>query len=142
MDGIPDKGQLVKMVKRFQEIARIQDWDVFVELYSDAEMNKECGMEFIPAGFCTRYREHKKAIVMLNIEAEQWKENWYYVFLHELHHIVFDDMDYEIEGLLDYMPDKVAEKHRADIKVKKERFVCMLAKEFANACSADRLVGE
>ena len=129
----PTKEEIEMIVKKFQKIARIEDWDIEVELKNDAEMNLACGIEFIPAGFCTRYREHKKAILLLNYESEQWKEDWYYVFLHEIHHIVFDDLDYAYETLFDYMPEKIADKKRGEIKVRKERFICELAKEFKNA---------
>lgn len=133
---MPTKEQIEAIINELQKILRIQDWDIKLHMKNDEEMDSVCKRNFIPAGFCIRFREYKLARVYLNYEADQYKEDWYSVLIHEVYHIVFDDFDCFCDNLTDFMREELRDELQSDYELQKERLINQLARGFVNAYPA------
>lgn len=133
---MPNKEQIEAIIKELQSICRIQDWDIKLHMKNDEEMDSICKRDFIPAGYCTRYREHRLARIYLNHEAWEYKEDWYAVLVHEIHHVIFDEFQYCCENLFDYIPEGAKSNLESDFDVQKERIVCQITRIFCKTYPA------
>jgi hypothetical protein len=130
---MPTKEQIEAIIKELQHILRIADWDIILHMKNDEEMDSVCKRDFIPAGYCTRYREYRLARIYLNYEADQYKDDWYSMLIHEVYHVVLDDFQYSCENLFDYIPEPAKKNLESDFDIQKEKAVCQLTKGFVNA---------
>lgn len=88
---MPTKEKIEAIIKELQKILRIQDWDIKLEIVNNREMDSIAKEDYIPGGSCSRNRYYKEATVYLN--KEYTSNDWYYVLIHELYHIVLEDID-------------------------------------------------
>lgn len=139
LDMAPTINELNIMLASLQKILRIQDWDVEVYLKNNREMDSICKLDYITSGYCERYRELKQAKIYLNFEDEEYEKDWYFVFMHEIYHIVIDDFDYTVENAVDFITEKIRKDVKENVRIQKERLVCNLAKGFINVCSYTEL---
>jgi ssRNA-specific RNase YbeY (16S rRNA maturation enzyme) len=128
---MPTKEQIEKIVTELQKIMRIQDWDVSIEIVNDREMDSIAKSDYIPRGYCHRNRHYKTAKISLNKDDEDFEKDWYYVLIHELYHVVFEDSDHfwdnEVKHAIEENRFLELEKKR-DFYV--ERLNCDLTRQF------------
>lgn len=112
-------------IKKWQEILRIQDWDITLEFLSANEIRNEMGKEGYQA-FCERVYEIKEARIGIDIESNGVNNNLEETILHELLHIVTADYQWFAEEC------SVKDDRTLNIlNLKLEQMVESLAKSFA-----------
>jgi len=128
---MPTKEQIEQILTELQGVMRIQDWDVSIEIVNDREMDSIAKCEYIPGGYCYRNRHYKTAAISLNKDYEDYEKDWYSILIHELYHVVLEDMDNfwdnEVFRLLpEDKQGSIGEKHTFYI----ERLNCDLTRQF------------
>lgn len=88
---LPSQMRLEQIKNDLQKIMRIQDWDITIEIVNKREIDSIAKCDYIPGGYCHRNRHFKTADIYLN--KEHTDDDWYYVLVHELYHVVLEDMD-------------------------------------------------
>jgi hypothetical protein len=88
---IPDKVKLEEIIKELQKIMRIQDWDIDIEVVSRIEMN---GLEkhFKTDGECDGINDINRSYKTSHIYIIDKEEDWYWNLIHELIHLVNDEL--------------------------------------------------
>jgi hypothetical protein len=86
---MPTKEQIEAIVVELQRIMRICDWDVKLEIVNSREMDATVKASYIPEGYCQKERYYKRATIFL---LENMEIDWYFVLIHELYHIVQEDL--------------------------------------------------
>ncbi len=97
---MPSIEELEKIIKKLQEIMRIQDWDIDIAIINKYEMKDEAEDEEV-YGLSIRHINLKKAKILLN--KDHYPEEWYATLVHELKHIQSSDMLNEMKK---YINDK------------------------------------
>jgi hypothetical protein len=108
---MPTKEQIEAIIKELQRIMRLQDWDLFYNHCTKAEMllHTEASDNL---GYYSVNIKRNCADIYLNIEAEDNQKEWYGSLVHELYHIV--TISYRIRVL--EMKPFLDEKYREEIK--------------------------
>ena len=129
--NIPPKEQIEAIIKELQKIMRIQDWDISIEIVNKREMDGTAKIDYIPAGFCHKNRYFKTAKISLNKDDDE--KDWYYVLIHELYHVVFEDSDNFWDNEVKHA---IEEERFKELDNKndfyKERLNCDLTRQFMN----------
>jgi len=128
---MPTKEQIEQITKELQKIMRIQDWDITPEIVNSREMDGIVKYDYVPGGYCHKNRHFKTADIYLN--KEHTDNDWYYVLVHELYHVVFEDSDNfwdnEVERAIE--EDRLSELNKKhDFYV--ERLICDLTRQFVS----------
>lgn len=55
---IPEKELVEQKIKELQQIMRVQDWDITLEIVNDREMDAIAKSDYIPSGYNDRNRSH------------------------------------------------------------------------------------
>jgi hypothetical protein len=130
---LPSKEKLDTILKKLQEIMRLQDWDITLEIINAREMDATAKRNYIPGGYCGRNRHYKTATISINRESDD-ASDWYMVLVHELHHVQMDNLDSYFDN---YLIHSVNENERDDIEngfnFEIERLNCALTRAFMNA---------
>lgn len=127
---IPNKSKIEEIIKKLQEIMRIQDWDIILHLCDTAQMAYECEHPYV--GYCTRFREHKLARVYINTNHnDNSGDGWYSTLVHELCHVVTDDYIFAVDTLCsDMIPKQIEQCVSQNLRIQYERLVQQLTKTF------------
>jgi len=116
---MPNIEELNNIVKKLQEIMRIQDWDIEVAIANKYEIKDEIDDDNI-YGVSIRHMKMKTAKILLN--KDHHPEEWYATLVHELKHIQSSDMLNEMKK---NMNDK-----QFDSLIYYEQLTEILTKEF------------
>lgn len=110
-------------IKKWQEILRIQDWDITLEFLSANEMRDVMGEGY--RAFCDRIHQKKEAKIGIDIETYGVNDNLEVTIIHELLHIVTADYQWFAEECSDQ-----GDRTLNVLKLKLEQMVQSLAKSF------------
>jgi len=141
---MPDIEKLKEIIKKLQEIMRLQDWDIEIRLMNNREMDSICKMDYIPGGYCSRNRYYKSANIYLNCEDKNIiNGDWYNALVHEMFHIIIDSLDEFMDNTL--FP--IIEENKKDLMqdkydFEKEKVDCMFARLFVNAYPVTNFIKE
>jgi len=139
---LPQKEKLEEIVKSLAKIMRVQDWDIDLSLITKLEMQEESGSKNDVA-CCMRNRKLKYAMISLNTDHVQIKEDWYQAIIHEMYHIITDDWHYHATGILDFVKDESTNTNLDNtMNVYYERTMEILAKGFVNAYPVTNFIKE
>lgn len=87
----PEKEKIELILKKLQEIMRLQDWDIKIKCMSTISLSEQYGKDAkYVRGDCNRDINHSEATIRLNKEYDiDPEENWFYkTLIHELHHVI------------------------------------------------------
>jgi hypothetical protein len=112
-----------KMLPRLQQILRIQDWDITVELLDGDKFYKLHDNE--NQGYTYINRLLKEADIEINIDESV---NWHTTLLHELVHIIVDPWYFQTEDMISFLDEDLREKVSSPLKISCEQVVEVLAK--------------
>jgi predicted metal-dependent peptidase len=131
------KEQIEAIIKELQKILRIQDWDITFEYCGDKKMQELTG-ECTYCGCCDRDIKLKRAKIYINKDHEVINE-WYPTLVHELYHIITNDVHYLAGSLLNYVADEATRGKECDVfNNYMEQMIEILAKGFVNAYPASK----
>ncbi len=110
-------------IKKWQEILRIQDWDIKLEFLSANEIREVMGEGY--RAFCDRCYPRKEAKICIDIETHGINEIIEVTIIHEMLHIVTADYQWFAEECSDQ-----GDRTLNVLKLKLEQMVESLAKSF------------
>ena len=128
---MPTKEQIETIIKKLQQIMRIQDWDISIEYISQYEMKhvfESYGLDTVM--MCERNRLRKEAIIYINIDHLSLETDWYESIVHELYHIVVGGLSDISDDLMDEI--NVSETLKRSKIQLNEQLMVQLAKIFTN----------
>jgi hypothetical protein len=137
---IPSKEKIEEIIKELQRIMRIQDWDIEFDFCGDKKIQELTGDFYYAC--CERNIKLCKATIYVNKDHEGI-DDWYPTLIHEMYHIVTNNMYYHAISLLDYISDGVARDKESNMfKNYNENMVELLAKGFVNAYPVTNFIKE
>lgn len=120
-----------EFIKKWQEILRIQDWQIKIEFVSANSINQEMGDTNYTA-FCDREWNNKTAKIVINAEYQHINKNLERTLIHEMLHIVTADYEwFAVE-----CSDK-GERTLNVLKLKLEQMVESLSRSFYSFIKED-----
>jgi Zn-dependent peptidase ImmA (M78 family) len=130
---MPDIETLKKYLEILQCIMRIQDWDIEIFRANDNEAKGVFGEECF--GCNAVNRSVKAARIYINADRckDDGSDGWYFTLIHELYHLVHDDLDDWCE---EHLTD---EKLKDNYKVEMERNINRLARIFVSVYPLESL---
>ena len=135
---LPSYEELKEIVKKLQEIMRIQDWDIELRLCTGQQMLEETD-DIENIGFAFRNVRHKYALIRLNTEHPEYAADWYITLIHELKHVQTTEFKYVFDKFLCKIDVHVALKEAFEEQTKDyyEQWMNVCAREFARLYPAD-----
>jgi hypothetical protein len=111
--------KLLEITNKLQKIFRIQDWDIEVNLVNDNEMKGINADNILGCNQINRTR--KCSTISINYEHPEMQEEgqWYSTLVHELFHLIHDDINDWVEENLD---EKYHENYEAMMERNINRF--------------------
>lgn len=134
-----EKYDMEKILNDLQKKLRIMDWDINFEIINGVKM-KDLGEECTCFGLCEKWRRLKEANVYLNGDV-LGEDEFLQTFLHELVHIVTDDLCRAAGDVIELIKDNEAyyDMQQDHVNTEYERMVNELAKSFEVCLGEDYL---
>lgn len=131
---IPTEEQVRATIKEWAPMMRISDWQIDFDFASSREIRESCEGKTGNVATCTRNRPLKQALIEIDPEHYDTKEDWQRVLAHEMFHIVTDDFIYHAETSVDFITDETTRQTiENQNNMYYERLVEDLAKAFVSA---------
>ena len=137
---IPSKEKIEEIIRELQRVMRIQDWDIDFDYCNSRKIMELTGE--INYACCEGNMKLHKATIYINKDHEGIGE-WYSSLVHELYHLVTNNLEYHMKALLDYILEETTQtKERNCIKIYHEQMVEDLTRGFVNAYPVTNFIKE
>lgn len=136
-DSLPELTieQVIATIREWASMMRIADWQIDFDFSSHLELKERTGKDNSVAS-CSRNRLIKQALIEIDPDHRETKDDWQKVLAHEMFHIVTDDFQYHAACCLDFVPEEAHETFENQLDMYYERLVDDLAKGFVMALRA------
>jgi hypothetical protein len=133
---LPEISEIEAKAKEWQPIMRISDWEIVVS-YVDQYRMKDLSGDDDCIAYCWTQRKRKFAHIYFNQDDDDNEKNWQSNLAHEMYHVASDDLAYQIEVILAFVPEDQRKALREAYIVYIERLVDDLAKGFITIQKGD-----
>jgi len=131
------RGEVEATIKTWAPMMRIADWQIDFSFATALEIKERTGTDDSVA-HCARQRLIRQALIEMNPEHPEVKEDWQKVLAHEMYHIVTDDYNYHADCCTDFIPEEAQQTITDQLNLYYERMVEDLAKGFIGALRVEK----